>query len=65
LPTPAIAPRQNAGGARNQLTFSAEPVGGASFRPRTGECIVFSQDSGGGEFFQLSAMTLPMAKQLC
>jgi len=41
------------GGARRQLTFAAEPVSGASYRPRTGEFIVFSQDVGGGEFFQL------------
>src|SRR5580698_9573050 len=41
------------GGARNQLTFSAEPVSGAAFQPKTGDCIVFSQDTGGGEFFQL------------
>lgn len=41
------------GGARHQLTFLPEPVGGGSFRPKTGEFIVFSQDKGGGEFFQL------------
>lgn len=41
------------GGARRQLTFSSEPVGDASFRPGTGDCIVFSQDVGGGEFYQL------------
>ena len=41
------------GGARKQLTFLPEPVGGGAFRPRTGEFIVFSQDVGGGEFYQL------------
>lgn len=41
------------GGARRQLTFSAEPVRGGSFRPRTGDCILYSQDAGGGEFFQI------------
>lgn len=41
------------GGARRQLTFLPEPVAGGSFRPRTGDCIVFSQDTGGGEFYQL------------
>lgn len=41
------------GGARSQLTFLPEPVSGGSFRPRTGELIVFSQDAGGGEFYQL------------
>src|SRR5207244_3427412 len=41
------------GGARRQLTFLTEPVGGGAFRPKTGELIVFSQDIGGGEFHQL------------
>ena len=42
-----------AGGARRQLTFGTEPVAGGSFRPKTGEFLVFAQDSGGGEFHQL------------
>src|SRR6266540_4943719 len=41
------------GGARRQLTFFADPVAGGSFQPATGDFIVFSQDSGGGEFYQL------------
>ncbi len=41
------------GGARRQMTFRKEPVSGGSFRPKTGDCIVFSQDTGGGEFYQL------------
>ncbi len=41
------------GGARRQLTFGAEPVAGGSFRPKTGEFLVFAQDTGGGEFHQL------------
>jgi dipeptidyl aminopeptidase/acylaminoacyl peptidase len=41
------------GGARRQMTFRKEPVGGGSFRPKTGDCIVFSEDSGGNEFRQL------------
>jgi len=41
------------GGARRQLTFFNEPVAGGSFRPKTGECLVFAQDTGGGEFYQL------------
>ena len=41
------------GGARRQLTFTPEPVGGGSFQPKSGESIVFAQDSGGGEFYQL------------
>ncbi len=41
------------GGARRQLTFFNEPVAGGSFRPKSGECLVFAQDTGGGEFYPL------------
>lgn len=41
------------GGARKQLTFFREPVRGAKFRPGRGDMILFSQDTGGGEFYQL------------
>ncbi len=41
------------GGERRQITFRKEPVSGGSFRPKSGDCIVFSQDTGGGEFYQL------------
>jgi len=41
------------GAARKQLTFLPEPVAAAKFQPKTGECIVFAQDTGGGEFYQL------------
>lgn len=41
------------GGARRQLTFGSEPVSGASYRPHTAEFAIYSQDVGGGEFFQL------------
>jgi len=41
------------GAARKQLTFLPEPVAGGKYRPRSGDCIVFSQDTGGGEFYQL------------
>ena len=44
---------QSPGAARKQLTFLPEPVGGGRFQPKTGACIVFSQDTGGGEFYQL------------
>jgi dipeptidyl aminopeptidase/acylaminoacyl peptidase len=40
------------GGARRQLTFTAEPVHGGLWQPRYGHYILFSQDKGGGEFFQ-------------
>ena len=41
------------GGARRQLTFTPEPVAGARWQPKLGRYIVFMQDQGGGEFFQL------------
>jgi len=40
-------------GERRQLTFQPEPVDGGSFQPVDGDVIVFAQDSGGGEFYQL------------
>lgn len=41
------------GGARKQLTFFTEPVGGASWEPTTGAYFIFSRDLGGNEFAQL------------
>ena len=41
------------GGARRQLTFTPEPVAGAHWQPKHGAYIVFAQDKGGGEFYQL------------
>jgi dipeptidyl aminopeptidase/acylaminoacyl peptidase len=41
------------GGARQQLTFSPEPVAGGSYQRRAGNYILFAQDTGGGEFYQL------------
>ena len=40
-------------GARTQLTFFADRVGGASYQPVSGRYFIFSKDSGGGEWFQL------------
>ncbi len=51
--TPQLHLVKNPGGARRQLTFLPEPVAGGLFRPKTGGCLVFAQDAGGGEFFQL------------
>ena len=51
--TPQLHLVRQPGAARRQLTFSQEPIGGASFRPGSGDSLVFSQDSGGGEFYQL------------
>jgi dipeptidyl aminopeptidase/acylaminoacyl peptidase len=39
------------GGARTQLTFFPDRVGGARFGPK-GDYFVFSKDVGGGEWFQ-------------
>jgi dipeptidyl aminopeptidase/acylaminoacyl peptidase len=41
------------GGARTQLTFYADRVGGAWYSPTNSASFVFSKDVGGGEFFQL------------
>ena len=41
------------GGARTQLTFFPDRIGGAQYRPGSGDSFVFSKDIGGGEFFQL------------
>ncbi len=51
--TPQLHLVKTPGGARRQVTFGTEPVGGGKFRPKAGDYIVFSQDSGGGEFYQL------------
>ncbi len=41
------------GGARGQLTFFADAVGGGRFHPNGGDYIAFQKDIGGGEWFQL------------
>lgn len=41
------------GGARRQLTFTPEPVRGGGWQRRHGRYIIFAQDTGGGEFYQL------------
>lgn len=41
------------GGARTQLTFFADSVGGASYPPKTADYFVFSKGAGGNERFQL------------
>ncbi|MGV3773313.1 MAG: S9 family peptidase [Verrucomicrobiales bacterium] len=50
------------GGARKQLTFFAEPVSGVSFHPVHGRFALFSQDVGGGEFYQLYRFDLEDGK---
>lgn len=41
------------GGARTQITFFNEPVGGATFEPNDARYMVFGKDIGGNEFSQL------------
>ena len=41
------------GGARHQLTFFSEPVGGTSYEPLEGRYFLFTRDVGGNEFAQL------------
>jgi dipeptidyl aminopeptidase/acylaminoacyl peptidase len=50
------------GGARQQLTFFPEPVAGGAFQPREGWFIVFTQDRGGSEFYQLYRFDLADAR---
>lgn len=50
--TPQLHEVKLPGGARRQLTFTPEPVGGGAWQPKQGRYIVFAQDSGGGEFYQ-------------
>jgi dipeptidyl aminopeptidase/acylaminoacyl peptidase len=40
-------------GARTQLTFFDEPIGGASYEPTQGRYFLFSRDIGGNEFAQI------------
>jgi dipeptidyl aminopeptidase/acylaminoacyl peptidase len=40
-------------GARTQLTFFDEPVGGGSWEPKTGRYFLFTKDVGGNEFGQI------------
>src|SRR6266850_5889909 len=41
------------GGARTQLTFFKDSVGGATYQPTRGNYLVFSKDSGGDENYQI------------
>ncbi|HYE30590.1 MAG TPA: S9 family peptidase [Methylomirabilota bacterium] len=50
------------GGARKQITFFSEPVSGGTFRPKTGDYILFAQDVGGGEFYQYYRLDPASAK---
>jgi dipeptidyl aminopeptidase/acylaminoacyl peptidase len=50
--TPQLHIVKMPGGARKQITFFADRVGGGQFRPHDPNTIVFGKDIGGGEFFQ-------------
>ena len=51
------------GGARSQITFFNEPVGGASVCPdNTKKGFLFGKDVGGGEFYQIFWFHVPTAK---
>jgi dipeptidyl aminopeptidase/acylaminoacyl peptidase len=41
------------GGARTQLTFERDSVGGASYEPRGGKYFLFSKSAGGSERYQI------------
>jgi dipeptidyl aminopeptidase/acylaminoacyl peptidase len=43
-------------GARKQITFEEEPVGGAVWSPKTGDLMLVQKDIGGNEFYQIFAM---------
>jgi len=51
--TPQLHLVKTPGGARQQLTFFADSVGGGRFHPKGGDYIVFAKDIGGGEWYQL------------
>ena len=40
-------------GARTQMTFFADSVAGGSFQPTSGDCFLFTKDTGGNEFAQI------------
>ena len=43
-------------GAREQLTFEAEPVSHGGWAPGTGDVMLIEKDIGGSEFYQIFAM---------
>jgi dipeptidyl aminopeptidase/acylaminoacyl peptidase len=40
-------------GARKQISFEAEPIGGGSWAPKKGDVFVTGKDIGGNEFYQI------------
>ena len=54
---------EKSGGARKQITFFNEPVGGASICPdKSKNVFLFSKDIGGGEFYQIYSFDLNTGK---
>ena len=51
--TPQLHLVKMPGGARQQLTFFADSIGGGRFHPNGGDYILFAKDIGGGEWYQL------------
>src|SRR5712692_2045183 len=51
--TPQLHLVKMPGGARQQLTFFPDSVGGGRFHPNGGDYILFAKDIGGGEWYQL------------
>lgn len=43
-------------GARQQLTFEAEPVAGGTWSPKTADIMLVQKDIGGNEFYQIYAL---------
>jgi dipeptidyl aminopeptidase/acylaminoacyl peptidase len=50
--TPQLHVVRQPGGARRQMTFFPDRVGGGLWQPGEGKYFVFSKDTGGNEFFQ-------------
>ncbi len=50
------------GGARSQMTFFAEPVGGATYAPNDGSYFLFTKDQGGNEFGQIHRFDVASGK---
>lgn len=51
--TPQVHLVKFPGGARKQLTFFPDRIGGVSFSPKLGEFFLFTKDRGGDEFNQI------------
>ena len=51
--TPQIHSIKMPGGARTQLTFFPDRVGGARYNPKRDDYFIFSKDVGGGEWYQI------------